>query len=137
MMKKLVYIFMLMLLFIACKKENNARDFKGTYTGTFRTIVNQNILSTDFEMTLIDKTFKVNKGAKLASGEFKVDDTKTVTFADKNVWTADFDWNLILNGTYIYEAKGDSLILTKIIKSDPAWNSVPVSYQYRLKRSKQ
>ncbi|RZK58438.1 MAG: hypothetical protein EOO91_08290 [Pedobacter sp.] len=134
-MKKLVYFLMLMLLFTSCKKENNARDFKGTYSGTFKTNIGGKIAVSDAELLLVGDDFKVTKGTKLASGTFKVDDTKSVTFADKNVWTADFDWNLILNGLYIYEAKGDSLILTKIIYSNPAWNTVPVSYQYRLKRS--
>src|SRR5699024_9165897 len=36
----------------------------------------------------------------------------TINFTDVNIWTADFDWNLILNGEYEFQQKGDQLILS-------------------------
>ncbi len=35
------------------------------------------------------------------------------SFEDKNLWTANFDWGLILNGEYTYSFTNDKLTLTK------------------------
>jgi hypothetical protein len=132
-MKQLIYLNLFILIFCACQKENNAKDFNGTYTGSFRTIVDQKMISADFELELAPQKFEVKKGLKLGNGTFKVIDTKTINFEDKNIWTADFDWNLILNGSYTYEAKGDSLILTKNLENSQ--NTIYNYYQYRLRRN--
>lgn len=34
-----------------------------------------------------------------------------MSFTDENAWTADFDWNLILNGIYDYSFDGKRLLL--------------------------
>ncbi len=89
----------------------------------------------DVDLTLANTNFTVRKGPKLGNGAFVVNDSKTVVFKDKNAWTADFDWNLILNGDYSYQVKGDSLILIKNLNADPAANTIYNYYQYRLKRT--
>ena len=63
------------------------------------------------------------------SGIFELGDHGTIKFEDQNVWTADFDWNLILNGNYKYKLKGDSLILKKELQEGVK------TYEYRLKRT--
>lgn len=35
------------------------------------------------------------------------------SFEDENLWTANFDWGLILNGEYTYSFTNDELTLTK------------------------
>lgn len=49
------------------------------------------------------------------SGNFEILNSQSVRFRDHNLWTADFDWGLILNGEYNYKAEGDSLFLAKYI----------------------
>lgn len=47
------------------------------------------------------------------SGTYSINETETtITFTDENMWTADFDWNLILNGVYDYTSNGKILTLT-------------------------
>ncbi|MFI5453734.1 hypothetical protein ACHMWN_16465 [Pedobacter sp. UC225_61] len=131
-MKKLIFISLLAATLLACEKDKNAKDFKGTYTGTFRTKQDGKMVMIDTELTLLNGNFEVKKGPKLGNGSFKLEDKRTVTFSDKNVWTADFDWNLILNGTYTYQALADSLILTRVLyATTPIDNNY---YQYRLKQ---
>ena len=36
-------------------------------------------------------------------------DNNKITFTDENFWTADFDWNLELDGTYDYTFDGKNL----------------------------
>jgi len=123
-MRKLFYISVLLLSFCACKKENNANSFQGSYQGTFRSSVNNQYTISEAEIELSSPNFKVNKGPKLGSGVFKVEDKMHITFTDKNVWTTD--------GEYKYEALGDSLILTKYVTGPT--NGINY-YQYRLKRA--
>lgn len=129
-MKKLFYIFAISLCCSACRKENNASDFQGSYVGTFIVKSPEQSTRTATTLKLSSPSFEVTEGLKLGSGTFTVEDRSTVTFADTNSWTADFDWNLILNGTYAYQTLGDSLILTKRITTANNLNQ----YQYRLKR---
>ena len=69
------------------------------------------------------------------SGDYEILSNNTVEFTDRNYWTADFDWNLILNGRFTYELKEDSLILTRYVEPCPNCIVKPSSYQYRLKRT--
>ena len=131
-MKKLIFILAAAVTLVACEKDKNAKDFKGTYSGTFRTKQDGKMVMTDTELILLNGNFEVKKGPKLGSGSFKLEDKRKVTFSDKNVWPADFDWNLILNGSYTYQALGDSLILTRVLSATtPIDNNY---YQYRLKQ---
>jgi hypothetical protein len=48
------------------------------------------------------------------SGTYLVNETESrITFTDENIWTADFDWNLILTGEYDYSVDGKKLILSR------------------------
>ncbi len=132
-MKKLFYILTLAAALSSCEKENNAMEFKGKYIGTFRTMADGQLAITPAELNLAKPNFELTKGPKLGNGTFNVEDKMNITFNDSNVWTADFNWNLILSGAYTYEAQGDSLILTKkFADQNPSADSY--YYQYRLKR---
>lgn len=132
-MKKIIYISALVVLCAACRKENNARDFQGTYTGTFKATYFNKTETSEAEFNLNKPNFTVQKGLKLGSGTFVLEDKKTINFVDKNVWTTDFDFQLVLDGKYTFEALGDSLILTKRVYGPTDFLN---TYQYRLKRNK-
>jgi len=136
------------LLFAAsCSDKINLSLLDGNYTGHYyysgpgetRSIKSQNTVSVNLsgkEFTSTGGTSRIPAGG---AGEFSLIDKEEVQFNDKHVWTADFDWNLILNGRFIYELKNDSLILTRkfeICKTCAIKpGMLPGSYQYRLKRT--
>lgn len=60
-----------------------------------------------------------SKGAYTLSGN-------KIALTDSLVHTANFDWNLILSGSYSYEVNADSLIITKTSGTN--------TYTYKLKR---
>jgi len=130
-MKRILYLAALALSLSACKKDIDQKAFNGTYEGTFRTIVNGKMVTSEAKVVFNGRQYQSLKGR--GSGKFTFVD-KLVRFTDENVWTADFDWGLILNQDYQYETKGDSLILDKVIPYHP--NLVYNYYQYRLKRSR-
>jgi len=58
------------------------------------------------------------------SGDFTTKND-TIIFIDENFWTADFDWNLILNGKYLYKYDGKKLKFS-------AYKNDVVFYEYDL-----
>ncbi len=132
-MKKLIYISVLVILCASCEKENNAIDFQGNYSGTFTAIYQNKTEKSEAHINLERPDFSVQKGIKLGNGTFVLEDKKTITFADKNSWTSDFDFQIVLNGAYTFEALGDSLILTKYLTTPSDFTN---KYQYRLKRNR-
>ena len=131
-MKKLIYLSLLALALSACAKEEKPQLLDGTYSGTFRTVVNKKEQKNDFEVTLDDRRFITNKGGA-GLGPFEVDPNGKVKFVDELFYTANFDWNTILTGEYSYQVKGDSLILDKIIAIPTSGTDATTYYQYRLK----
>ncbi|MEE1943552.1 hypothetical protein VRU48_00435 [Pedobacter sp. KR3-3] len=133
-MRKLIYLLILVFTFSACKKEKGTEVFNGTYEGSF--IVRIDGKKTNYESKILfgNGKYKTLKGAKGGSGTFVFMNSTDamVNFNDENIWTADFDWNLILSGLFTYKAQGDSLILTRSLPYT-AENGNKL-YQYRLKR---
>ena len=133
-MKKLIYLSLLAFTLTACEKEENLPLLDGTYSGTFRTLVDKKEQVNDFEVVLDSRRFITNKGGA-GLGPFEVGTRNNVKFVDELFYTANFDWNTILTGDYNYQIKGDSLILEKIVAL-PTSGTANVYYQYRLKKIK-
>ncbi|MGB4775197.1 MAG: hypothetical protein WBP45_08495 [Daejeonella sp.] len=126
---------------VGCSDKKEPDTLNGKYTGVFY-YSGPTPATLNFEAILphpASITFSNNNYTSVGnndhypaggSGTFKFlsENSKQILFEDKNVWTADFDWNLVLNGEYKYELKKDSLILSKKI------NNTSNSYVYRLKR---
>lgn len=136
-MKKIYYLVLLSTILFACKKDENNPQLSGDYTGTFRTLVQGKLVMTDFDVSLTGDQFKVTKGSKMGSGSYETGSNNQVVFKDKNLWTADFNWNVILTGNYTFKVTGDSLILSKNLKPGGPLELIEYNYyEYRLKRSK-
>jgi hypothetical protein len=88
----------------------------GIYNGRF--VVESGTISNEgiFQLEILDNTFHCtgneNRMPAGGSGTFSMQKNEII-FHDENMWTADFDWNLILNGGYSAALKGDTLILVK------------------------
>jgi hypothetical protein len=143
MLKKLVVVA-LILAFAGCKKKPPESAFNGTFKGQFhyvppgKTLADKvSVPSTvSFSGGNYNSHFNSDRVPAGGSGTFKVQKNNLIDFNDENVWTANFDWGLILDGKYSYEFKGDSLIMTRL-EQCPLCMSPTVFqlYQYRLKRT--
>ena len=117
--------------FSGCSKNDpEIAALTGTYSGTFYyhspSTSSSNPVAVTFSGNSYASTSNSNRIPAGGSGYFQVSNQQ-VQFKDINIWTADFDWGLILNGNYTSQIKGDSLILNK--------TNLSTSYQYRLKRT--
>jgi hypothetical protein len=107
-------IFSITTFLSSCNRNDlNIKD--GTYKGTFTVTYSSGIKSGQTILELKDGKFvssgNTNRIPAGGSGTFSPENKK-ITFNDENPWTADFDWNLILNGKYDYAFDGKKLILS-------------------------
>lgn len=117
-MKKILALCISLLILTAstCKKESLVL-VSGTYSGEFTVIyedgkTHTNPVSVTFTENSYSSTASEDRFPAGGSGTFTLD-KNSITFSDEHMWTADFDWALILNGKYDYQLKGSALTLTK------------------------
>jgi len=145
MKNHLLILIMLFVFTAGCKKRSkDAMISNGNYSGIFKVIVPGLPTPTTYPIFISfdngkfniipDLTRKPNGG----SGTYSISGN-IASFVDKNFWTADFDWNLILSGEYTVEVNGDNLTLTK--RFEPGLDSkasqslyASYNYQYILKK---
>ncbi|MDW3196999.1 MAG: hypothetical protein R8G66_31770 [Cytophagales bacterium] len=124
-MKK-IRITLLLSTLIACFlvtgcSENEAVpeiiELNGTYEGTFTVeyLNGGQTQSNPVTITFSDGTFTSTAGENRfpagGSGTYEVG-ISSVIFTDVNIWTADFDWNLVLNGEYTVTVTGGMITLS-------------------------
>lgn len=141
MIKKILFAA-IALTVSGCTDKLTVSALNGTFAGKFYYMPpsETTIVSADAEVSFSDSRYssKGNTGYVPAggSGTFEIQENHILDFKDQNIWTANFDWGLILNGKYSYEINGDSLILNRFMEPCIDCSMAPSTYQYRLKRSK-
>lgn len=107
-------------------------ELSGTYEGTFTVEYSNGGLSQSNPVTVSfsDNTFASTVGENRfpagGSGKYELG-VNSIIFTDDNIWTADFDWNLVLNGEY------SVIVSENIITLTANKNDVGV-YTYELTR---
>lgn len=140
-MKVQICIFLFaLILSLGCKKPTTVDVLlDGNYTGVL--VITNSVKSVPvtrpISISLQDGKFNIMPGADLKPSGGK--GTYTFKngigyFTDEDIWTADFDWNMILNGEYNIRSSGVDLTLRKRsnVKTD---SSSTIDYEYILKRS--
>lgn len=136
---KVFCLLLIILSFFSCKDESVGPLVDGEYSGKFyygsmfggMQEAGASVKISNGRYESVGNSNRVPAGG---SGILSVVDKTTFAFSDENVWTADFDWNLILNGKYSFEVKGDSLFLDKKFEGNGGIN--PPVIRYKLKRLK-
>lgn len=104
----------------------------GTYTGTFTVQYNDNSsYSAPVSLVISGKRYSCSSGENRipagGTGTFEVKGTQIV-FSEESIWTADFDWNLILSGEYSLTVAGSQVEISNTT------NSLG-TYRYRLEKA--
>lgn len=110
---------MLCLLCVACESGDLSETaaLEGTFTGVFiRSGPHAKYQPAEVVLTLRGNQFlgssNIARYPAICQGTFEVGSGK-IQFADGCVWTADFDWTLILNGEFELTLNGDELTLRR------------------------
>jgi hypothetical protein len=117
MKSALFFITIISIGFIACEKDSDSKNFpNGIYKGTFKRYnvagSQQAQVTINFDYPNWSGSSSIPRYPALGKGTF-YSDNEVLKFDNTSVWTADFDWTLILDGAYIENRNGDSLIFTK------------------------
>jgi hypothetical protein len=118
-MKKLSSLLLFMTVFTGCEFIHSTADKipNGIYAGTFQrqlafgggAIVQ---VSLNFKSDTWTGSTSNHRYPALCNGTYVIKGQKII-FSDKCVWTADFDWTLILNGEYDFTINGDQLTISR------------------------
>ena len=119
MNRLLLIIGTIILTNIGCESEHNAPDIipDGIYIGTFQ---RQQAFGGG-EIVQVTITFTSNtwtgqssfqKYPALCHGTYKLDNQK-ITFTNDCIWTAEFDWSLILSGEFEFELSNNQLTIIR------------------------
>ncbi|WCT10263.1 hypothetical protein [Mucilaginibacter jinjuensis] len=135
---KLYIPIVAILLSAGCKKEKTiptvASNLDGSYYGDFAysaigatvyTPINGKV-SINMRANKYTASSPVSTFGAGGGGHFSISNNQ-IAYTDTTVHTANFDWGIILNGTYTYTTRGDSLFLTKKTTSS--------SYTYKLAKT--
>jgi hypothetical protein len=119
-MRRLIeLLFLMALIGFACERDNNypAKIVDGLYTGTFQ----RQLAFGGGDIANVSITFSANtwtgqsdrtKYPALCNGTYRLDKGKII-FTNGCVWTAEFDWSLILGGEYVLTIDGNQLKFTR------------------------
>ena len=136
-MKKLLALVVLVtsLFCLSCSKEIlQSTNIDGSYQGVFEwTNTNPAVdfvplkgsVTVTFDGLNYSSTGNSNYVPASSGGKYFIK-KDVMTFTDTMMHTANFDWNMLLNGSYAYSITGDNLILTRTV----GYNK----YTYRLKK---
>ncbi len=118
-MKAIYFQLVLALLLAACSDSEKPATFEGTYQGVFYR-VRDNVKGESSNVTLnfsnghYTGTSSITKYPALCEGTFAPAEEQ-VNFTNTCMWTAEFDWTLILDGTFKITHTDTELILSKEI----------------------
>ncbi len=127
---QLILIISTFLLTSCVDESVDLNDIEGTYEGTFiRTSPNAKYAPSQVTLIFSNGQFQgaseTTKYPAICSGTYEIKGTK-VDFANSCVWTAEFDWSLILSGEFTAELTSNELTLQR--KNGSTWDL------YELKR---
>lgn len=124
-MRKIVFVLGLLFLFSCEDKEQIDRKIlDGDYSGTFQRELDWN----ESDIANITMTFSSNKWTgtsdilkypALCTGTYSIVGD-TIVFQDECIWTAEFDWSLILGGKYLLKQTENTLEFTRDYRSATA-----------------
>lgn len=111
--KFLIFIGIIMSV-LACSDDNNPTptSIEGQYIGVFErngTLVNVEL---NFENGTYNGNSEINRFPAICSGSYEVYENN-ISFQNECIWTADFDWTLILGEEWSYSIENNILTLIK------------------------
>lgn len=108
-------------LFAACTDTDTSTRLQGKYEGVFYRVTN-NVKGESSNVTLnfsddrYTGTSSIVKYPALCEGTF-APSSEEIHFRNTCIWTAEFDWTLILDGTFKVTRTADEIILSKEINA--------------------
>lgn len=84
---------------------------EGNYSGTFTRGNESSTVELIFENGKFEGSSEITKFPAICNGTYQVSGNK-IEFTNSCAWTAEFDWTLILSGSWTFQKTNNQLILT-------------------------
>lgn len=114
MKAKILILLCLLITMVGCSDDDDIiqSNINGNYVGIFE----RNGNTSNVVLTFTNGTFNgqsaIEKFPALCNGTFAISGN-TITFTNECVWTADFDWSLILSNQWDFSLNNNVLIMIK------------------------
>lgn len=114
MKAKILILLGLLMLIVGCKSddENIQTNISGAYVGIFERNGNSSNVELTFNSGTYNGQSEIEKFPAICDGTYSTSGN-TITFEHDCLWTADFDWTLILSGEWNYSLRNKVLIMNK------------------------
>lgn len=107
----LLFLFILVTATSCTSQEESPQLIEGTYVGEF----DREGLTSTVELKFLNQEFSGKSDSKhfpaIGFGTYTLS-SNSIDFKNLSVWTADFDWTLVLVGKWQYTFENKRLILT-------------------------
>ena len=112
---KILILFGIISIIFACNKddENSQSEINGEFIGIFERNGNTSNVELNFNNGIYSGESETVKFPAICNGNYSVS-SNLIMFQNECIWTAEFDWTLILSDEWNYELSGSTLILTKL-----------------------
>jgi hypothetical protein len=112
-MKRMITCLLAFSLLLGCQKDDDDDDNitvpEGMFIGTFnRTGMDTASVTLTLDGNKFNGQSDMAKYPAICHGSFEINDN-TIVFSDSCAWTANFDWSLILNGSYTFSRNNNEL----------------------------
>ena len=104
-----------LVLMMRCNKnddENAQPEISGAYIGIFERNGNTSNIELNFMNGIYSGESEIEKFPAICNGNYLISNN-TIEFENVCVWTAEFDWTLILGENWNYTKENNILIMTK------------------------
>ena len=108
----LLIVFALLLLTNCNESENSESAISGEYIGTFERNGNASNVELNFTNGSYSGKSEIEKFPAICDGNYSISNN-SIEFENECVWTAEFDWTLILGENWNYTLQNNILIMTK------------------------
>ena len=103
------------VLIMSCNKnddENSQSEINGEYIGIFERNGNTSNIELNFTNGIYSGQSETEKFPAICNGNYSISNN-SIEFENVCVWTAEFDWTLILDENWNYTIENNILIMTK------------------------
>ena len=114
MKSKILLLIGIMFMTLACNNddENPQSEINGEYVGIFERNGNTSNVELNINNGIYSGESDIVKFPAICNGNYSVS-SNLIMFQNECIWTAEFDWTLILSDEWNYDLNGNTLILTK------------------------
>ena len=103
----------IIIIALACSSDDDQPNIEGEYIGIFERNGNTSNVELNFTNGIFSGDSETVKFPAICNGNYSISN-KTIEFENLCIWTAEFDWTLVLGENWNYTFINNILTMTKV-----------------------